>query len=90
MNKVQIIYLTPKKQDIVDMNFESGDTVEDVILKSGILDRNNEISLVDNKFGIWGKLIDLKTTVCPEDRIEIYRKLMFDPKEVRRRRAARK
>ena len=90
MNKVQVVYLTSKKQDVVDMNFNLGDTVEDVILKSGVLDRNNEITLIDNKFGIWGKLIDLKTKVCPEDRIEIYRKLMFDPKEVRRRRAARK
>ena len=55
---------------------------------SGILDEFPEIRLSENKVGIFGKLAKLSATLRDGDRIEIYRALIADPKEVRRQRAA--
>jgi len=63
-------------------------TLAEVIRASGILERFPEIDLDKNKVGVFGKLGKLSDTLHAGDRVEIYRPLIADPKEVRKRRAA--
>ncbi len=63
-------------------------TVEQVILLSGLLETFPEIDLNVNRVGIFGRLANLDDGLRAHDRVEIYRPLKADPKEVRRRRAA--
>ncbi len=66
---------------------KSGTTVGEAIKESGILQQFPEIDLALNKVGIFGKLARIDTLLRDRDRVEIYRALIADPKEARRRRA---
>ena len=86
--KVEVAFARPDEQLIVEVEVPAEVTVEEVIKQSGILEKFPEIDLAVNKVGVFGKLTKLGNTLRPGDRIEIYRKLIADPKEVRRKRAA--
>ena len=66
---------------------EDGTLLEQGIIESGILNVFEEIDLSINKVGIWNRSAKLTDTLRDLDRIEIYRPLIADPKEVRKRRA---
>lgn len=85
---VEIAYALPKQQIIVPINVEEGTTAEAAVLASGIIKKFPEIDLAVNKIGIFGKLSKPDTVLRHLDRVEIYRPLIADPKEVRRQRAA--
>ncbi len=85
---VELIYALPEEQIILSLNVDDGTEVQEVILQSGILQQYPEIDLEKNKVGIFGKMTKLTQHVREKDRIEIYRALIADPKEVRKRRAA--
>ena len=86
--KVEVAYARPDEQVIIPLEVAADATVEEIIKASGILEKFPEIDLAKNKVGIFGKLSKLNATLRPGDRIEIYRPLIADPKEVRRKRAA--
>ena len=65
-----------------------GTTAEQAVQQSRILQKFPEIDLAQNKLGIFGKLVKADTVLREHDRVEIYRALIADPKEVRRQRAA--
>ena len=85
--KVEIAYALPTKQTLLELLVAEGATVEEAIKQSGILGSFSEIDLQKNKVGIWNKTVKLDTPLKNFDRIEIYRPLIADPKEVRKRRA---
>jgi putative ubiquitin-RnfH superfamily antitoxin RatB of RatAB toxin-antitoxin module len=85
---VEVAYALPSKQVILPIKVASGTTAEEAIQSSGILAKFPEIDLSVNKIGLFGKLSQLDTKLRHLDRIEIYRPLIADPKEVRRQRAA--
>lgn len=85
---IEVAYALPKTQVIIPLRVEEGTTIEQVIKASGILDMFPEIDLAINKVGIFSKLGKLDQVVREQDRVEIYRKLIADPKEVRKQRAA--
>jgi uncharacterized protein len=84
---IEVVYALPDKQTLLTQQVDSGTTVADAIRVSGILDKHPEIDLAANKLGIFGKLTKPDTVLRDKDRIEIYRPLIADPKEVRRKRA---
>lgn len=84
---IEVVYGTPTKQLLLEVVVEQGTTVEQTINASGILKRFNNIDLTENKVGIWNRTCKLTDVPKDGDRIEIYRPLIADPKEVRRRRA---
>lgn len=86
--EVEVAYARPDTQQILPVKLERGATVEDAIKMSGILHHFPEIDLAVNKVGVFGKLCKLNAALRPGDRVEIYRKLIADPKEVRKQRAA--
>lgn len=84
---VEVAYALPHRQVLLQLGLPQGATVEAAILQSGVLNQFPEIDLAKNKVGIFSKLVALNTALRDRDRVEIYRPLMADPKEVRRQRA---
>lgn len=84
---VEVAYALPNKQALLQVVIEKGSTVEQAILSSSIMRRFPEIDLTSSKVGIWSRACKLSDTPKEGDRIEIYRPLIADPKEVRRKRA---
>jgi len=91
MNKiyVEVIYALPEEQHIISLHVDGGTTIEQAIRLSGVLEHYPDIDLAKtNKFGIFGKIAKSDRILKEGDRIEIYRPLIADPKEVRRKRAS--
>lgn len=84
---VEVVYALPHEQTLLKVELADGATVEDAIRASGVLEIHPEIDLARNKVGIFSKLAKLDDKVRDRDRVEIYRPLIADPKEVRRKRA---
>lgn len=87
MINIEVAYGLAHKQKLLSLPVSEGTTVEQAIKESGILSLFKEIDLNVNKVGIWNKVVKLTDTVKDLDRIEIYRPMIADPKEVRKRRA---
>ena len=85
--QVEIVYALRETQSLLKARVPAGATVEAAIRASGMLEAHPEIDLAKNKVGIFSKLVKLDEPVREKDRVEIYRPLIADPKEVRRKRA---
>ncbi len=87
--RVEVAYALPERQMIIPLEVEEGTTVKQAILRSGILDKFPGLELTPStKVGIFSKITSMDTVLRDGDRVEIYRPLIADPKEVRKRRAA--
>ena len=84
---VEVAYALPTQQLIIPVQMAPDANAEAAVRKSGILMKFPEIDLTVNQIGIFGKLIRLDTPLRNLDRVEIYRPLIADPKEVRKQRA---
>lgn len=84
---VEVVYALPKTQELVQLRLEAGSTVQQAIVASGVLQKYPEIDLSKNKLGIFGKLTKADVALRDRDRVEIYRALIADPKDVRKKRA---
>ncbi len=89
MSTVELIYATLENQEIILVEIGNEYTINDVIVKSTVLDKHPEIDLAINKVGIYNQVKKLDDLVKEGDRIEIYRSLIANPKDVRRRRAVK-
>lgn len=88
MLRVEVCYALPEKQELVTVTVPEGATLQQALEASGLLAKHPEIDLKKNKFGIYAKLSKLDSLLRDRDRVEIYRPLIADPKEVRKQRAA--
>ena len=88
--EVIVAWAVPGQALLRPVQVEPGATIEQAIHASGLLQDVPGIDLATCPVGIYGKKKPLDTLVRPLDRIEIYRPLVADPKESRRRRAAHK
>ena len=88
-NKIQIevVYGLPTRQELITLSVNAGTLLEQGIIESGILKVFDNIDLRINKVGIWNRVAKLSDELKNLDRIEIYRPMIADPKEVRKRRA---
>ena len=84
---IEVVYALTHEQTLLKQQLPPGATVADAIHACGILAKHPEIDLAKNKFGIFGKLTKADAVLRDKDRVEIYRPLIADPKEVRRQRA---
>lgn len=87
--RIEVVYATRWRQARYELALEPGATVGEAIARSGALVEFPEIDLAQNRVGIHGRLVSLETRLGDGDRVEILRPLVADPKEARRRRAAR-
>ena len=86
---VEVAYAIPEEQVIITIKVPTIFNVQQAIEKSGIQKKFPCIDLSKNKVGIFGKKTTLGHLLKDRDRIEIYRPLILDPKEMRRKRAAK-
>jgi len=86
--QVEVVYALPLEQDICRLRIPSGATVEEAIVRAGIVARHPEIDLTKGRVAVYGRVVALDTVLQDRDRVEILRPLSVDPKEVRRRRAS--
>jgi hypothetical protein len=84
---IEVVYALPHEQLLVKQHLPAGTTAAEAVQASGILQKHPEVDLGSNKLGIFGKLARLDAVLRDKDRVEIYRPLLADPKEVRRKRA---
>lgn len=85
--RIEVVFALPDKQTLKSLHVPFGTTAADAIKRSGILEDHPEIDLNRNKIGIYGKITPGSFVLRNRDRVEIYRPLIADPKEVRRKRA---
>lgn len=86
--RVEVAYARPERQVILPLEVEEGTTLREAVERSGILAQFPEIDLASNPVGVFGKAAALDRVLRAGDRVEVYRPLVADPKEVRKRRAA--
>lgn len=84
---VEVAYALPQKQYLQRVTLDAGSTVEQAIIASGIMSLRDDIDLSQNKVGIYSRTVKLQDVLQDGDRVEIYRPLIADPKELRRQRA---
>jgi len=85
--RIEVVYALPHRQERVLLDLAAGSTVLGAIEASGLLERLPQIEI--GRVGVWGRPVVPETTLRDRDRVEIYRPLTADPKEVRRKRAAK-
>jgi uncharacterized protein len=86
--RVEVVYALPLSQDCVQLQLDLGGTVQQAIDASGILSRHPEVTQTAIRVGIFGRRTALDAPLGDGDRVEIYRVLKADPKEIRRKRAS--
>ncbi|WP_461516609.1 RnfH family protein [Porticoccus sp.] len=91
---VEVAYALPQRQQLTTLQVAPGTTAYEAVQQSGIVQQFPEIDLDNAKMGIFGQALGTKGLKPPKehvlqagDRVEIYRPLIADPKEVRKRRA---
>lgn len=87
MKIIEVAYAKPERQMIVTVKLDDHATIEEAILASGILQAFPEIDLAKHAVGIFGEVKPLTHLLKPNDRVEIYRPLIIDPKKARLERA---
>lgn len=88
--QVQVCYATPQREVFRELQVDQGTTIEQAIALSGIVEDMPGIDLAVQPVGLYGKKRPIDTVLREHDRIEIYRPLVADPKDSRRRRAEKK
>ena len=88
-NKIQIevVYALPHEQFLLKLEVPQQTTIAQAVRLSGLPEKYPEIDLEKGKFGLYGKLSKSDVVLREKDRVEIYRPLLADPKEVRKKRA---
>jgi len=84
---IEIAYAQPERQRLLSLDVPAAATVQEAIELSGIAALFPEIDLNVNRVGIFSKPCKLDQILKEGDRVEIYRPLIADPKEARKKRA---
>jgi uncharacterized protein len=87
MLRIEVVYARRDEQVLIALELEEGASVRQAVERSGIRQRFPEIDLARMSVGIFGRVTGLDTRLADGDRVEIYRPLLVDPKEVRRKKA---
>ena len=87
--KVEVAYALPDKQAIVEVEVAPGTTAAEAVQQSNIAAKFDNIDISNAKLGIFGKGVANTLVLKAGDRVEVYRPLIADPKEIRKERAAK-
>ena len=86
--QIEVVYARAERQDVIPLTLAAGTTLKQAVEASGLQAKYPDIDPAKGKFGIYSKLAKPDTALRDRDRVEIYRPLIADPKEVRKQRAA--
>jgi putative ubiquitin-RnfH superfamily antitoxin RatB of RatAB toxin-antitoxin module len=87
--RIEVVYALPERQYVIPLHLPEGSTLLQAIEASGLLSQRQDIDMEVNKVGIFSRPAKLADQLADGDRVEIYRPLIADPKELRRKRAER-
>jgi putative ubiquitin-RnfH superfamily antitoxin RatB of RatAB toxin-antitoxin module len=87
MIDIEVAYALPRQQFLIQEKVVHGTTIAEALSRSEIHQLVPHIEIVDGRVGVFGKMVKMNQVLKAGDRIEIYRPLINDPKEARRRRA---
>ena len=87
--RVEVAYAEPQRQFLRSLSVAEGASVHTAIHASGVLQAFPALDLASARVGVWSRVVALDAPLREGDRVEIYRPLQVDPKEVRRQRAER-
>ncbi|MFO1322122.1 MAG: RnfH family protein [Burkholderiales bacterium] len=87
--RVHVVHALPARQATVEVMLSAGSTVRDAVDASGLAGRFDGITAGQSPVGIWGRPTVWDAVLREGDRVELYRPLLADPKDVRRKRARR-
>ena len=85
--QVEVVLAMPDRQELVVLEVEAGTTLAGAITLSGLPEKFEDFELDLSRVGIFGKKASPEQVLAAGDRVEVYRSLIADPKEVRRQRA---
>ncbi len=84
---VEVVYALPHKQTLLTVKVAPGSTIAQALDASGLWQRHPELDPATQKVGIYSRLVPSSTPLQGGERIEVYRPLTADPREMRRKRA---
>jgi len=87
MIRVEVVLAMPDRQELVSLEVEEGTTLAGAISLSRVAEKFEGFEPDLERVGIFGHKASPDQVLRAGDRVEIYRPLLADPKEVRRRRA---
>lgn len=88
--RVWVVYALPDSQVLLELELPEPATVAEAVARSGLLQRFPELRDRPPAYAIYGRTVGQSQALRPDDRVEILRPLQVDPKESRRRAAARR
>lgn len=88
--RVEVAYVDPPREFLRAVELANGAVVADALAASGLAREFPQLDLATVPVGIFSRPATLRTALRAGDRVEVYRALKVDPKEVRRQRAAKK
>jgi putative ubiquitin-RnfH superfamily antitoxin RatB of RatAB toxin-antitoxin module len=87
---VEVVYATPLAQSVKRVFTKKGESIQSVIIASGLLDDYPQIDLTQQRVGVFGQEKQLTDLVQAGDRIELYRPLLISPRQARLLRVQKK
>lgn len=85
---VEVVYALSERQRVVEIEFHEGLTALEAVERSGLLEEFGNLAGRRLDLGVYGQVVRPDHQLAPGDRVEIYRPLLADPRETRRRMAA--
>ena len=86
--QIDVAYALRNKQKIYVLELAEGTTARQAATAAPVLVDFPDADVSNSKIGIFGKMVPDSQVLKEGDRVEIYRPLIADPKEVRKQRAA--
>ena len=84
MIEVEVVFALPEEQAVISVALEDGASVQAAIEESAISRKFPDVDLDALQTGIWGRPVERDARVSDGDRVELYRRLLRDPREARR------
>jgi hypothetical protein len=87
--QVSVVYALPDTATEIELSLPAGSTVGDALSRSGFAAKLPQVDLARCALGVFGRRVERSTVLANGDRVEVYRPLLADPKEARKRRVRR-
>ncbi|MBQ4797914.1 RnfH family protein [Pseudoalteromonas sp. MMG006] len=87
MINIEVVFALPTTATSLSIKVPEGTTAEQGVIQSGIIEKCPEIDPTALTLGVWNRTVKANYELKEGDRIEIYRPLIADPKDARRKRA---
>jgi uncharacterized protein len=87
--RVEVAYVEPGRQFLQALSLPMGSTVGDAMAASDLQRDFPDLDVAAARVGVFSRPATRDTPLRDGDRVEVYRALIANPKEVRRQRAVR-